>query len=147
MEQQKLKFFEVPHRSPEYEAALQLRQEVLRAPLGLAYSLEQIAAEATETHLIAMLNGQVVASISIVWNPEHARLRQMAVAQECRGQGVGAALLREAEALAIRRGLSKTELHARVAALGFYLKAGYRIASEEYLEVGLPHKTMVKDLF
>ncbi|MCP5560360.1 MAG: GNAT family N-acetyltransferase [Verrucomicrobiaceae bacterium] len=137
---------EAEHGSSLYAEALKLRYEVLRKPLGLTYSDEQIAAEKGETHLVAVIGGQVVGSLSLVWECDHVRLRQMAVGPDCQGMGLGRTLLTKAEELASLRGRDRAELHARMSALGFYQKAGYAAVSGEYVEVGLPHRTMSKAL-
>lgn len=142
----KVEVVEVGHGSARYLEALAVRYRVLRQPLGMTYSEAQIAAEADETHLVAIIDASVVGSISIVWTNEPVRLRQMAISPEFQGQGLGALLLAGAEQKVSVRGGKRVELHARVSALGFYQKAGYAIVSEEYFEVGLPHRTMAKAL-
>jgi predicted GNAT family N-acyltransferase len=63
-----------------------------------------------------------------------------------RGRGHGAAVLAVLEAAAAGRGQSAVELHAQVDARGFYERAGYTAVGEEYLEAGIRHVTMAKQL-
>ena len=41
---------------------------------------------------------------------------------------------------------SRLRLHARGTAVGFYLKCGYRTVGAEFLEQGIPHIRMEKEL-
>jgi predicted GNAT family N-acyltransferase len=38
------------------------------------------------------------------------------------------------------------ELHARATAIDFYKRLGYSVCSEEFTEVGIPHRIMRKQL-
>ena len=70
------------------------------------------------------------------------RIGRMAVVRGARGQGVGAAILRELLAAARERGLAEVELSAQTHALGFYEQFGFSAVSGEFLDAGIPHRTM-----
>jgi predicted GNAT family N-acyltransferase len=63
-----------------------------------------------------------------------------------RGKGIGAAVLAVLEDRARERGLDAVELHAQVHAVGFYDRYGYVPCSEVYLEAGIEHQSMRKEL-
>jgi len=66
------------------------------------------------------------------------QLRGMATATDVRGAGVGAALLAEAEhVLRNRSPIRLLWCNARIFAIGFYLKQGWTIASEEFSTPGI----------
>ena len=67
------------------------------------------------------------------------RIGRMAVLAPWRSRGVGAALLEALMAEARRRGFREVYLHAQSRARDFYLRHGYAIEGEEYLEAGIPH--------
>ncbi|MGZ6804586.1 MAG: GNAT family N-acetyltransferase, partial [Nocardioidaceae bacterium] len=71
---------------------------------------------------------------------------RMAVAEQVRGQGIGAQVLARLEERARERGLPFVELHAQLHATGFYDKAGYVGFGEVYLEAGIEHRSMRKSL-
>jgi predicted GNAT family N-acyltransferase len=50
------------------------------------------------------------------------------------------------EEVSKKMGYSKMILHARKVVVLFYQKQGYRTLGEEFLEVGIPHFKMEKDL-
>jgi GNAT superfamily N-acetyltransferase len=70
----------------------------------------------------------------------------MAVLNDLQGKGIGRALMNFAENLARDRGYKTLAMHARKNATGFYEKMGYKIASDEFTEVTLPHYVMEKKL-
>ena len=62
-----------------------------------------------------------------------------------RGKGYGRRIMAAAEDVARERfGLNRIMLHSQTQAIPFYLKCGYEITSEEFLEEGVPHRMMEK---
>jgi len=59
---------------------------------------------------------------------------------------LGAAVLVALEQRARERGYPSVELHAQVHATAFYDKAGYQPYGEVYLEAGIEHLSMRKEL-
>lgn len=140
-------FSEVSHGTPAYEATVALRTEVLRRPLGLAFTAEELAREDADHHLVCHDDGALVACLVVTpRTADDAKVRQVAVAPSLQGQGVGAALSRFAEDFARQRGFKSITLHARATAVGFYEKLGYQRVGEPFEEVTLPHWKMQKTL-
>lgn len=73
-------------------------------------------------------------------------LGRMAVLPAYRGQGVGAALLQALLECAQQRQDLAVVLHAQTHAVGFYEKFGFIKEGAEYIEAGIPHYTMRKDI-
>ena len=71
---------------------------------------------------------------------------RMAVLKDWRGRGVGRALLRTLLELAGRQGLSRVTLAAQTHALGFYEQAGFHVVGDPFMDAGIPHRLMVRDL-
>ncbi|MEO8442767.1 MAG: GNAT family N-acetyltransferase [Betaproteobacteria bacterium] len=67
---------------------------------------------------------------------------RMAVLAQWRGRGVGARLLAELIAAATERGYAEVELSAQTHAIGFYRRCGFEVVSGEYLDAGIPHRSM-----
>jgi predicted GNAT family N-acyltransferase len=70
----------------------------------------------------------------------------MAVLAAWRGRGVGAALLLQLLELARVRGLSRAILNSQTHAMPFYARHGFVADGDEYLEAGIPHRTMTRGL-
>lgn len=133
--------------SPEYQSALELRHRVLREPLGLKFTAEELDAEATQWHFAGMLGGRLVATLTAQTLADGSvKLRQMAVEPEFQRQGWGRRLLDEVEQDMAEHGHRFLVLHARQSAVDFYTAGGYQPEGEPFVEVGLPHRRMVKKL-
>lgn len=133
--------------NPLYAGELELRYRVLREPLGKPRSAVLFPFEAESLHLVAEEDGQVRGCV--LFHPEDARsgrLFQMAVWPELQGKGLGAKLVRALEEELVRRGFAHVHLHARAQVVPFYEKLGYAVYGEPYEEVGIPHRSMQKDL-
>ena len=137
-----------PHGSDEYVRAVDLRRRILRIPLGLDFTNDEIAAEHDDLNLVAILGSDVVASLSLVDVGERKlKMRQVAVDESVQRTGLGTRLVRASEELARERGFDEMLLHARDTAVPFYLRLGYEVVGSKFEEVGIPHYKMRKALF
>ena len=71
---------------------------------------------------------------------------RLAVLAAWRGRGVGAALLRHLVDLARTRGHARAILNAQSQAMPFYARYGFVADGDEFLEAGIPHRTMARPL-
>ncbi|HTV32514.1 MAG TPA: GNAT family N-acetyltransferase [Methylocella sp.] len=141
------RILEAGHDTDLYRAMVALRSEVLRKPLGLSFTAEQLREEANQRHLALMVEGSLAGCLLLA--PEEGRIvkfRQMAIAPCNRGKGLGKELLLHAETIAMQNGYRGVRLHARESAAGFYEKMGYRRVGERFIEVTIPHVKMQKEL-
>jgi ribosomal protein S18 acetylase RimI-like enzyme len=132
---------------PLYQAELDLRWRVLRAPLGHPREATRFPFEAESLHLVALDEASLVGCV--LFHPEGpgtGRLFQMAVEPARQGKHVGQALVRELEREVSRRGFRAVTLHARETAVGFYARLGYQVFGEPFTEVGVPHRHMRREL-
>lgn len=137
----------IEHGSGEYRQMVELRDEILRKPLGLSFSKEDLDAEIKDILVAAFEEDWLVACCLLSPQDRRAvRLRQMAVRGEVQGKGVGKALIHFAETVSRDHGFSKITMHARATAVGFYEKMGYTVTGPEFVEVTLPHYIMEKTL-
>lgn len=138
---------EINTSSPEYKEVFDLREEILRKPIGLSLHNEDLSRDHTDIILAGRHEGRVVACLMLHNLGDGVlQLRQMAVYPEYQGRGAGRALVKAAEELARERGYTKMILHARKTALGFYASMHYTMHGEEFMEVGIPHYHMEKAL-
>lgn len=135
------------HGSREYEQMVQLRNDILRKPLGLSFTPEELEKEKEEI-LIGAFDDEIMLGccMLIKTEPSIVRLRQMAVLNNLQGKGIGKALMQFAENIARDRGFKKITMHARKSAIGFYEKLGYHVTGDEFQEITIPHVTMEKSL-
>jgi predicted GNAT family N-acyltransferase len=135
------------HGTPEYQQMVKLREDILRRPLGMSFSADELDKEKDNLLMAAYEDDQMLGCCMLVEEePGTVRLRQMAVVNDLQGKGIGKALMQFAENLARDRGFRKITMHARKNAVGFYEKMGYRKIGEEFQEITIPHYLMEKDL-
>jgi predicted GNAT family N-acyltransferase len=133
---------------PLYQQVIELRQRVLRAPLGLDIRNDDLQAE-TEQIIFIYEEGNIVKGCVLLqqYDADTFKLRQMAVDASEQGKGIGMELVNAADVYAVNFGKSRIMLHARETAIPFYQKLGYEVIGEPLTEVGLPHRIMEKLLF
>ena len=137
----------IDHGSKEYQQMVELRKQILRKPLGLDLTEEDLANEKDDLFIAAYEDDTMLGCCLLTQvEPGVVRLRQMAVRAGLQGKGVGRVLLEFAENIARDRGNKIMTMHARKTASGFYEKQGYKITGDEYLEVTIPHFNMEKKL-
>lgn len=143
-----MRFQIIDFDSAGYRQALKLREKVLRRPLGRSLSDLDLRGEQDQWHFgLFDSDGTLVAClVAVPGKDQSARLRQMAVEQEHRSQGLGRQLIREVEKELGRRGIGSARLHARTSAAGFYTRLGYWPTGDEFMEIGVPHRAMEKRL-
>ncbi|MCP4645308.1 MAG: GNAT family N-acetyltransferase [bacterium] len=138
---------EVQHGTKEYDLTVALRDEVLRKPLGLAFSPEELVEEKDSFHLTCWRDGMLVGCVILKpVTDTQVRMRQFAVRADWQGRGIGRALVNHLESFARDRGYNEIVLHARETAVGFYEKAGYEAHGDRFTEVTIPHFAMRKRL-
>lgn len=137
----------IDHGSKEYEEMVELRRAILRKPLGIDFSKEELERE-KEDILIGCFEDDKLEGCCLLTKVDDktVRLRQMAVFSGLQGKGFGRVLMQFAENIARDRGFKKITMHARKTAAGFYGKLGYKIAGDEFEEISIPHYIMEKEL-
>lgn len=137
----------IDHGSKEYLQMVDLRMQILRKPLGLTFTKEELEKEKQDM-LIGAFEDDVMLGCCMLTKtePNTVRLRQMAVKTGLQGKGIGRVLMQFAENLARDTGNTRLIMHARKTATGFYEKLGYKISGKEFLEVTILHYEMEKIL-
>ncbi|CBK43435.1 putative Acetyltransferase, GNAT family [Nitrospira defluvii] len=122
-----------------------IRETVFIHEQGVPVELEWDGLDSACAHVLAWNNrGEAIGTARMQQN---GTIGRMAVLKDWRGRGVGRALLRTLLDLATRRGLSRVTLSAQTHALGFYERAGFDVVGEPFIDAGIPHRKMVKELY
>ena len=137
----------IDHGSKEYQQMINLRYNILRKPLGLSFTPDELEKEKQNVLIAAFEEDLMLGCCMLVKEDEkRMRLRQMAVPNNLQGKGIGRALMAFAENICRDLGYRRIMMHARKTAVGFYEKHGYKVTSDEYEEITVPHYTMEKEL-
>jgi N-acetylglutamate synthase-like GNAT family acetyltransferase len=138
---------QIDHGTKEYRQMVDLRSEILRKPLGLSFKKEELEKEKEDILICAFEEDKLLGCCLLTRvDDNNIRLRQMAVQNNLQGKGIGASMLNFAENVARDAGYRNIVMHARKTALHFYEKLGYKITSDEFEEITIPHHIMEKKL-
>lgn len=136
---------QIDHGTKEYKQMLALRYTILREPLGLNFSEEEIEQEKDHILIAAFEEDEMLGCCMLKKIDNNTlQLRQMAVKNTLQGKGIGASIMNFAETIARDRGYRTIIMHARNTAIGFYEKFGYKVKGEPFTEINLPHHIMEK---
>ncbi len=138
---------QIDHGTKEYKQMVALRNLILRQPLGLSFSEEELEKEKTDILIAAFDDDDMLGCCLLTpIDSNVCRIRQMAVQDKVQRKGIGASLMVFIENLARDKGYRLLMMHARDTAVRFYEKFGYKIKGNEFLEVGIPHHVMEKKI-
>lgn len=133
--------------SPEYMKEVELRLAVLREPLGLTFTEDQLEEEAEEIHINCFIGEKLAGTLLLKSvSVDEIKMRQVAVSPDIRGRGIGRYMVFYAEGWAKGRGYKLMSMHAREESIQFYIKLGYVIKGGVFTEVTIPHYRMEKTL-
>ena len=127
-----------------------LRHSVLRP--GQAFEETVYPGDDAGLHLGAFDDGDRLVGIASLYEEDRVggraggwRLRGMATDANVRGGGYGAALLAGCVELVVEAGGTELWCNARMAAVGFYRRAGFEVVSDEFDVPGIgPHVVMTR---
>lgn len=122
----------------------QIREAVFVREQHVPEDMEWDGLDAESTHFLALdQHGKAFGCARLT--PE-GQISRLSVLEPCRNQGIGGALLEAVEAEARRRDMDEIFLHAQTHATRFYEASGFSVTGGIFLEAGIPHRQMFKDL-
>ncbi len=125
------------------QALSHIREKVFIEEQHVTEELEWDDEDKNCTHVLAFDNENNPIGTARIKKDGH--IGRMAVLKEHRNKGIGSALLNKLTEFAQLNNYTKLYLHAQVEAIPFYKKHGFIICSEEFMDAGIPHKTMTKN--
>ena len=140
-------FWTFSTNNPIYNQLLELRYQVMRLPLGLSFTLEDLASDTTDAHIGGFLDNTLVACC--VMHPissDVVKMRQVAVLPQYQKKGYGRQIVLYTEQWAKYAGYQKITLHARDYAIKFYEKLNYSKEGDLFDEIGILHLKMHKTI-
>ncbi|MFV0529880.1 MAG: GNAT family N-acetyltransferase [Flavobacteriales bacterium] len=137
----------VDFQSNDYLKLLELRNNVLRIPLGMDIRNDPLHKEANDIHIGYFKNDKAVGTLILQNIGNYTfKMRQVAVLKSFQGKGIGQKMVLFSEKYALERGFKQIELNARNSAVPFYEKLGYQKIEDEFLEINIPHYKMIKKI-
>jgi len=128
--------------------ATRIRETVFVSEQGVPAEIELDRHDPQCVHALARdETGRAVGTGRLLPSEAHAErivahVGRMAVLKEWRGRGVGGALLAHLIEAARKRGDTEVALSSQTHAEGFYRGHGFVAEGDEFLDAGIPHRTM-----
>lgn len=102
-------------------------------------------------HFLIKQDGKSVGACRCMPTETGIRLQRFCILKECRRQGLGKAALTRLEEyyrekVSVERSRFRMELDSKFEACGFYEACGYHRESEVFMEAGIPHVKMGKEI-
>ncbi|MEW9670479.1 GNAT family N-acetyltransferase [Ammoniphilus sp. 3BR4] len=130
----------------QLEDAFHIRRAVFVEEQGVPLADEFDEHEDHAEHILVYFEGQPVGTGRMRIADEMAKLERICLLAPYRKYGLGKLIIGTLEQLASEKGMTKAKLHGQTHAEGFYQKLGYETKSPVFMEDGIPHVLMVKNL-
>ncbi|WP_242143126.1 MULTISPECIES: GNAT family N-acetyltransferase [unclassified Bacillus cereus group] len=133
----------------DLETAFQIRKEVFvkeqGVPLEDEFDTFDTLSEFCQ-HILVYYNEIPVGTGRIRFVDNMGKLERICILQPYRKYGLGKVIIQTLEEIAYEKGANKVKLHGQTQAEGFYKKLHYQPSSDIFMEDGIPHILMTKEL-
>jgi predicted GNAT family N-acyltransferase len=130
----------------EMTAALELRRDVFCREQGVPEREELDGRDHEGLHLVAMSGDELLGTCRLLFVGSTVQFSRLAVHSRARRRGIATALLELADMETRAGGARRLVLHAQTYARGLYERAGYVPRGREFMEAGIEHVAMEKQL-
>ncbi|MDM5239480.1 GNAT family N-acetyltransferase [Bacillus cereus] len=133
----------------DLETAFHIRKEVFVKEQGVPLAdefdtFDQIDEECK--HILVFHNELPVGTGRIRFVDGIGKLERICILKDYRKYGLGKVIIQALEEIARNKDATKVKLHGQTQAEGFYGKLGYQTSSDMFMEDGIPHILMIKEL-
>lgn len=131
----------------ENEDAIKIRRKVFVEEQDVPLHLELDEFDAEAVHFVAYDGDTPFGAGRIrVIEPGIGKVERVCILPGYRGKNLGNLMMQCMEDYSISAGINKLKLNAQSHAILFYEKRKYTISSPEFLEAGIPHRAMEKQI-
>ena len=124
-------------------AAFLLRREVFVYEQNVPPEEELDAHDLTATHFVAILEGEVVGTLRLIFEPEHVKIGRVVVHRHFRGRGIAGKMIWAAMAHARNLGHGRFYLAAQADKTRLYERFGFAAYGEPFDDgSGIMHRAM-----
>jgi predicted GNAT family N-acyltransferase len=102
--------------------------------------------EDKSTHFLARIDRQAVGCGRIRPYGESIKIERLAVLKDHRNRGIGTSIMRKLEEEALKSDPEELILHSQVTAVDFYRSCGYRERGKLFLDAGIDHIEMFREV-
>jgi predicted GNAT family N-acyltransferase len=130
----------------DYKKSVSLQEEILRKPLRLTFTEEELELEKEHIHIAGFLGQEICTTAVLVPEGNTTKMQRVATKASFQNKGIGSLMMAFCEEYAREHGYGSVYCHARGTAIPFYLKNQYALEGDPFDEDGIPHHKMRKIL-
>ena len=123
-----------------------IREKVFIQEQKVTPELEWDSMDESAIHFLVFKDEEAIGCARAVVIKNYMQLGRMAVLKNYRGQGIGSALIEKAIVTAKLKQISSIHISAQCYAIDFYMKFGFKVMSDIYLDAEIPHRDMTLEL-
>jgi predicted GNAT family N-acyltransferase len=123
-----------------------IREKVFIQEQKVTPELEWDGMDENAMHFLVFKDEEAIGCARAVVIKNYMQLGRMAVLKNYRGQGIGSALIEKAIVTAKLKQISSIHISAQCYAIDFYMKFGFKVMSDIYLDAEIPHRDMTLEL-
>jgi predicted GNAT family N-acyltransferase len=127
------------NRPAQQQALKAIREQVFMQEQGVSSDLEWDGLDDEAVHFIAIVDKQAVACARLLAD---GHIGRMAVLKPWRHQGIGKAVMQAILDYSQIHHYPGLFLHAQSLAVGFYELFGFQVEGDEFMDAGIPHRSM-----
>ena len=124
-----------------------VRIKVFVLEQNIPLHLEQDSLDDKCTHIVLKRGSLYVSTLRLINNGEYFKIGRVATLKNERGKQYSTRLMSFAHSVAKEKGGKFILVHGQVQAAPFYVKLGYIVQGEEFIEDGILHYKMVLSLY
>lgn len=124
--------------------SVSLRLEVFVNEQGIDRKEEITGDDYLFNHFYLYIGDVLVSYARARYIDDYCLIGRVVTKKEYRNKGYSSEVIRYIEQAALKDNVHLIKLHAQDVSLGFYLKLGYQVVSDQYYEAGVPHHNVEK---
>lgn len=137
----------IANTKKELNDVYDIRKKVFVEEQQVPLSIELDEHEDDAIHFICYnTNEEAVGASRLRLLGTYGKLERICVLSAYRGQSIGKQIIQHMEEKITQENIAKATLNAQTHAIIFYEKLGYTVVSEAFIDAGIPHVTMEKQL-
>ena len=133
----------------DLEKAFHIRKEVFVVEQGVPLEDEFDEFDSLDgqcEHILVYYHEKAVGTGRLRVVDDFGKLERICILEPYRKFGLGKVIIQTLEEIAKDKEIDRVKLHGQTQAEGFYKKLGYQTSSNVFIEDGIPHILMIKEL-
>ncbi|MFP3918313.1 GNAT family N-acetyltransferase [Lysinibacillus telephonicus] len=131
----------------ELELAFAVRKKVFVEEQGVPLHLELDEHDDNAIHFIVKDGEQTIGAARLrEYESKIGKVERVCVLKQYRGKKLGFLIMQKVEEYAKEHGFKKLKLNAQSYAIPFYEKLQFIVTSPEFMDAGIPHRSMEKEI-